>query len=45
MYKIDGSKKKEELDLTYADALDFADKDINQNWDEYKNRFLRGEWP
>jgi hypothetical protein len=25
------SKKKEEVYLTYADALDFADKDINQN--------------
>ncbi|MEW6327582.1 MAG: hypothetical protein AB1487_08315 [Thermodesulfobacteriota bacterium] len=45
MYKIDGSKKKEEIYLTYTDALDFADKDINQNWDAYKNRFLGGEWP
>jgi hypothetical protein len=44
-YNIKGDHDKEELTLDYAESLDLADKDINDNWDLYRERFLRGEFP
>ena len=44
-YNLHGEQSKEELPLGYADALDLADKDINDNWEIYKQRFLRGVLP
>ena len=44
-YNIQGEQDKEELSLTYTEALDLADKDINDNWEVYKERFLRGIFP
>lgn len=29
----------------YEDALTFADDDINENYEIYKEKFLRGEFP
>lgn len=38
----DGSKEKIILgDADLGDALTLADKDINENWQTYKNRYLR----
>jgi hypothetical protein len=34
-----------EIPLSYTDSLDLADKDINDNWDLYQERFLRGDLP
>ena len=31
--------------MGYAETLDLADKDINENWDTYQQRFLRGDYP
>jgi len=31
--------------MAYEDALTFADDDINENWQLYKEKFLRGEFP
>jgi len=31
--------------LTYEDALTFADDDITENWELYKAKYLRGEFP
>jgi len=44
-YNPKGDREKEELALSYADSLDLADKDINDNWDIYLERFLRGDFP
>jgi len=44
-YNIHGEQEKEELSLSYADALNLADKDINDNWAIYKERFLQGMHP
>jgi hypothetical protein len=44
-YNLHGEQNKEELSLNYIDALNLADKDINDNWLVYKERFLRGMYP
>ncbi|OGF53775.1 MAG: hypothetical protein A2Z21_03465 [Candidatus Fraserbacteria bacterium RBG_16_55_9] len=31
--------------LDYKEALALADSDINKNWETYKERFLKGEYP
>jgi hypothetical protein len=30
--------------MDYEDALSFADDDINDNWENYKQRFLKGNF-
>ena len=44
-YNISGECRKINLYLGYEDALTFADDDINENWEIYKERFLRGGFP
>jgi hypothetical protein len=44
-YNLKGDHDKEEIELDYAETLDLADKDINDNWDIYRERFLRGDFP
>ena len=44
-YNMSGETLKEELHLSYAECLTLADEDINVNWESYKERFLRGEYP
>ena len=44
-YNLKGEKEKIELNLDYAEALTIADEDININWESYKDRFLRGDYP
>lgn len=44
-YTLTGDHEKEEIPLSYSESLDLADKDINENWDIYRERFLRGELP
>ena len=44
-YNLGGEQDKQEIPLSYAESLDFADKDINDNWDNYRERFLRGDFP
>jgi len=38
-------KKKITLYLDYEEALTIADDDLNENWEHYKERFLKGEFP
>lgn len=40
-YDIRGKKTKKALNLTFESALTFGDWDINRNWREYRNAFLR----
>lgn len=44
-YNIRGKQRKMRLSLDYEGALTLADEDINQNWQTYRERFLRGEFP
>jgi hypothetical protein len=44
-YTIKGRSRKIRLNLEYEDALTLADDDINDNWQTYRERFLRGEFP
>ncbi len=44
-YNIEGQCRKMNLYLDYDDALTLADDDINENWQIYKEKFLRGEFP
>ena len=44
-YNIKGQCKKINLCLDYEHALSLADDDINDNWEMYKEKFLRGEYP
>jgi hypothetical protein len=43
-YDLRGRHKKEELHLSFEDALTLADDDIDDNWEAYKYRFLEGEF-
>jgi len=44
-YNIKGLCRKMNLHLDYEDALTLADDDINENWEIYKEKFLRGDFP
>lgn len=40
-----GEQLKEDLGLSYEEALTFADDDIDDNWERYRDRFLQGGYP
>jgi len=44
-YNIKGQCRKINLYLDYEDALTLADDDINENWEIYREKFLRGDFP
>lgn len=44
-YNIKGQCKKINLYLNYEEALTLADDDINENWEIYIDKFLRGDFP
>ena len=44
-YNRRGQKRKISLYLDYEEALMIADDDINENWEIYREKFLRGEFP
>ena len=44
-YNVKGQCRKINLYLDYEDALTLADDDINENWEIYRERFLRGDFP
>ena len=44
-YNLQGDQDKGGIALPYSESLDFGDKDINDNWDIYRERFLRGDFP
>lgn len=44
-YNIHGEQQKEDLRLSYGEALTLADEDINTDWETYVDQFLRGEFP
>ena len=44
-YNIKGQCRKINLYLDYKDALTLADDDINENWEIYRQKYLRGDFP
>jgi hypothetical protein len=44
-YNMEGRRHKMRLFLSYEDALSLADDDITENWEVYRDRFLRGVFP
>ncbi len=44
-YRRSGESRKELPPLSFAEAVTLADEDIQERWEEYQDRFLRGEWP
>jgi hypothetical protein len=44
-YNLNERRKKISLYMDYQDALIFADDDINENWQIYRERFLKGDFP
>lgn len=44
-YNINGKQRKITLYLDYEDALTMADDDLNENWEYYREGFLRGDFP
>jgi hypothetical protein len=44
-YNLRGKQRKEELGLTYEEALTFADEDLDENWARYQVAFTRGGYP
>ena len=44
-YNINGQCRKINLYLEYRDALTLADDDINENWEIYRGKFLKGDFP
>ncbi len=44
-YNMNGKQRKITLYLAYEEALTMADDDLNENWEYYKERFLRGDFP
>ncbi len=45
LYDLKGEWRKEDLQMSYEDALTFADDDIDDNWEVYRERFLSGGYP
>jgi len=44
-YNLHGKHIKEELHLSFEEALTLADEDIDDNWEDYKIKFLEGGMP
>jgi hypothetical protein len=43
LYNIKGKHRKINIYMSYEDALTYADDDINENWEIYRHRFLKGD--
>lgn len=44
-FNLRGEQLKAELRIDYEKALTFADDDIDDHWETYRNRFLQGGHP
>ncbi|MBI4684794.1 MAG: hypothetical protein HY755_06305 [Nitrospirae bacterium] len=43
-YNIKGDERKINIFLSYEDAMTLADEDINDNWEKYREKFLKGDF-
>ena len=44
-YDIQGKCRKINLYLEFEDAMTMADEDMDENWELYREKFLKGEFP
>lgn len=44
-FNLKGEQKKERYNLSYAQVLTKAEREIKQNWLLYRERFLKGDFP
>lgn len=44
-FTLEGKQKKEELHLHYPEVLVIADDYIDDHWQKYRDRFLKGRVP
>lgn len=44
-YNRKGEQRKEDLEMSFEDALTFADEDLDERWAGYRDRFLKGVFP
>lgn len=45
VYRRTGDSRKESLPLSFAEALTLAETDIEEKWEQYRDRFVEGAWP
>jgi hypothetical protein len=45
VFRRNGESRKVPLNKSFKEALVFADQDIEDRWEMYLSRFLRGDWP
>ncbi len=44
-YNLRGERQKEDLAMSFEEALTFADEDLDDQWETYRERYLKGEFP
>lgn len=44
-FNLQGEQLKDELRMSYAEALTFGDDDLDDHWAGYREHFLRGGFP
>ncbi|MBI4823324.1 MAG: hypothetical protein HY805_03725 [Nitrospirae bacterium] len=44
-YNRKGEHRKVSLYIDYKEALTMADDDLNENWQYYREKFLKGDFP
>lgn len=44
-FNLQGNQLKEDIGMDYEEALTFADDDLDDHWEIYRGRFLKGEYP
>jgi hypothetical protein len=44
-YNLQGQRRKTRIRLDYEEAVTYADEDIDENWEIYRERFLQGGFP
>lgn len=42
-FNLKGKQVKEDVKMSYEEALTFADDDLDDHWQTYRDSFLRGE--
>ncbi|MBI4530642.1 MAG: hypothetical protein HY709_03885 [Candidatus Latescibacteria bacterium] len=44
-FNLRGDSVKDNLEMSYEEVLTFADEDIDDHWETYRNHFLEGGYP
>jgi hypothetical protein len=44
-YNLSENHTKEELRMSFKEVLTLADEDLDDNWEDYKDKYLKGSMP